>query len=101
MSRLAEYKLRPSPQLMMPWHPGVTVSTARAAELLGVSSSTVLRMLEEGTLEGFKLRRNKPNSPFRVIRDSILRVLEEWRREAGIPGTSVAPSTAGKAAART
>ena len=86
---------------MMPWHPGVTVSTARAAELLGVSSSTILRMVEDGTLEGFKVRRNKSNSPIKVIRDSIVRVLEEWRREAGVQGTSPAPSAAGKGTNRT
>lgn len=79
-ARLAGYKL--SPQLMMPWHPGVTISTERAAELLGCSASTIIRMIQDGTLEGFKLRKNRPNSPYRVIRDSVVRVADEWRHEA-------------------
>ena len=90
MNRLEQYRL--SPQLMMPWHPGVTISVARAAELLGCSANTVLRMIEDGTLEGYKLRRGVKNSHYRIIRDSVLRVADQWRKEAGVISTPSAPT---------
>ena len=43
--KIKEYKL--SPQLMLPWHPGRTISTVRAAELLGCSESTVHMLIQE------------------------------------------------------
>lgn len=98
-NRLEGYRL--SPQMMMPWHPGVTVSTERAAAMLGVSATTILRMIQDGTLEGFKLRKNRKNSPYKVIRESILRVAEEWRRDAGVQSAPDAPRAARATGART
>jgi excisionase family DNA binding protein len=68
---------KPTPQLMLPWHPGVTISAARAAELLGCSKDNVYDMITDGTLEGFKLRRHSKNSHFRIVAESVYRVLDE------------------------
>jgi excisionase family DNA binding protein len=95
VKNLREYAL--SPQLMMPWHPGKTVSCARAAELLGCAESTVRRMIQDGTLEGFKRRRNRPQSHYLVIYESICRVGEDWKDQAGISTASEAPPAATEA----
>jgi len=67
---------RQTPQLMMPWQPGRTVSTAGAAERLRCSRDTVQRYVQEGRLEGFK-RRKKSNSPLLIILDSVVRLARE------------------------
>jgi len=58
-------------QMLMPWSPGRTISTARAAELLGVCQTTIRNMLDDGTLKGYKIRPLCKNSPYRVVRDSV------------------------------
>lgn len=79
---------KPTPQFLMPWHPGVTVSVQRASDLLQQHSHTTRRMIEDGTLEGFRMRRHNPNSPYRVILESVHRVLDE-RKIAGVDPMSV------------
>jgi hypothetical protein len=83
-----------SPQLHFPWHPGRTTSVLRAAELLGCSQSTIIRLCQDGSLEAFKRRRN--NSPYIVIYDSVIRIADQWRIESGV---SSPQSTSGAATA--
>ena len=102
-----KYRLAP-PQLMMPWHPGRTVSTKRAAELLGCSEQTIIRMIQDGTLDAFKRRKTvRNNSPWNVIHESLLRVSDQWRREAAgvdphesAPSAPAAPPTRGDGSLR-
>ncbi len=58
-------------QLLLPWSPGRTVSTARAAQLLGVSQTLILNMIKDGTLCGYKLRPHRKKSHYRIFRESI------------------------------
>ncbi len=53
-----------------------TVSTREAAEILGVGTSTVIRMIHRGDLQGYKKTPAK-RSAFRVYFDSI----EEVKRQ--------------------
>ena len=55
--------LRMRNQMLLPWSPGRSISTAKAAEILGVSQTTIRSMLEDKTLMGYKIRPNRPNSP--------------------------------------
>ncbi len=47
-----------------------TVSTSEAAQILGVSPTTVTRLVKRGLLIGWKLT-PKRNSPLRITRASI------------------------------
>ena len=53
------------------------VTTAQAAELLGVSKSTVTRFLRDGILKGYKLHPASTNSPFRIYRTSVDRLIQQ------------------------
>ena len=53
----------------------VTMSTAEAAAELGVSTTTITRMLQPGgPLRGYKKNPTKINSPYRVYSDSVRRL---------------------------
>ncbi|MBN9614229.1 MAG: hypothetical protein BGO25_05775 [Acidobacteriales bacterium 59-55] len=58
-------------QFLFPWSPGRTVSTARAAQMLNVSDTTIRMMIECGELSGTKIRPNRPKSPYRVLLSSL------------------------------
>lgn len=47
-----------------------TVKTVEAAEILEVSTVTILRLIDTGELEAYKLTPGK-TSPYRIYRDSI------------------------------
>lgn len=70
---------RPSDQLLMPWSPRYTVSTKRVAEMLDVSVQTVTRMIEEGTLKAYKVRKN--NSAWRINYDSVIAYVESIHKD--------------------
>ena len=70
-------------QLLMPWSPRYTVSTARVAEILGVSIQTVTRLIEDGSLKAYKVR-NKPNSPWRINYDSVVAYIKSIHAENGL-----------------
>jgi len=73
-------------QLLMPWAPGRSVSTARAAEMLGVCQTTIRDMIERKELRGCKIRPKLPNSPYRVFRDSIVEHIRSVCDEYEIEG---------------
>lgn len=77
--------LRLRDQLLLPWSPGRSISTARAADILDVSQTTVRAMIEDGTLMGYKIRPNRKNSPYRVFRDSLIKHLRSIRRDLDLP----------------
>jgi excisionase family DNA binding protein len=70
-------------QLLLPWSPRFTVSTARVAEILDVSIQTVTRLIEDGTLRAYKVR-DKPNSPWRISYDSVVAHCESIHQTNGL-----------------
>ena len=58
-----------------------TVTIAQAAEILEVSSETVRRWLNDGTLSGYKTHPDKRTSPYRVEIASIEAILEKRKRQ--------------------
>jgi excisionase family DNA binding protein len=71
-------------QLLMPWHPGNTIATSLVARKLHCSESTVRRLIEAGDLEGYKLRSDKANSPYRINVESLHKFVHEMHEKAGI-----------------
>lgn len=71
-------------QLLLPWSPRHTISSAHAAKLLDVSPDTIFDMIEDGTLKAYKMRPDKPNSPWKINYDSVLAHLERIHRENGL-----------------
>ena len=71
-------------QLLLPWHPKRTVSTARVCEMLGVCHKTVCAMIEDGTLKAYKLRSNRPNSHWRISYDSVMAYVENLHQQNGL-----------------
>ena len=57
-----------------------TIDTAKAADLLGVSRTTAIRMVHRGELKGYKLTSAK-NSPIRVYRDSVIKFMKKQGRQ--------------------
>jgi excisionase family DNA binding protein len=76
-------RFRPSDQLLLPWSPRYTISTARTAEILDVSVQTVTRMIEDGTLKAYKMR-DKRNSPWRINYESLLAYIEDMHQRNGL-----------------
>jgi len=58
-----------------------TLTTKEAGELLGVSATTITRMVGAKELEGFKLNPHRRNSPFRIFRDSVDKLLKRRHDE--------------------
>jgi excisionase family DNA binding protein len=74
---------RHADQLLLPWSPRFSISTARAAEILDVSIQTVTRMIEDGTLKAYKVRA-KLNSPWRINYDSLMAHIELIHQSNGL-----------------
>jgi excisionase family DNA binding protein len=74
---------RPADSSLLPWKLGSTISTARACEMLGVCTSTVCEMIEDGTLKAYKVR-NKPNSPWCINYDSVVAHVEKLHKANGL-----------------
>jgi excisionase family DNA binding protein len=81
MSSIAGF--RHPDQLLLPWSPRYSISTARAAEILDVSIQTVTRMIEDGTLKAYKVR-DKLNSPWRINYDSLMAHIESIHKSNGL-----------------
>lgn len=62
----------------------VAISVQQAARMLKVSRSSVMRYLEDGTLEGFQYR---PNGWWHIYLDSVLSLRERASQAAaaGVP----------------
>ena len=58
------------------------MSTARTAEMLGVSVQTIHRMIKAGELKAHKVRPR--NSPWVVNYDSVLKRVEAIRKSNGL-----------------
>jgi len=71
-------------QLLLPWHPRRTISAARAAEILDVSINTICRMIEDGTLQAYKIRPDKWNSPWRINYDSLMKYVDTLHERNGL-----------------
>ena len=71
-------------QLLLPWSPRYSISTARAAEILDVSIQTVCRMIEDGTLKAYQVRPEKRNSPYRISYDSLMSHIEAIHQKNGL-----------------
>jgi len=71
-------------QLLLPWSPRYTISATHAAQMLDVSVQTVCRMIEDGTLKAYKVRPDRPSSPWRVNYDSVVAHIERIHQENGL-----------------
>ena len=56
------------------------VTAKEAAELLGVSHTTISRMVRAGDLAGYKLNPGRRNSPLRIVLSSVQVILETRRQ---------------------
>lgn len=98
MRLLDQIKFRPSNQLLLPWHPGRSISVSKAAKLLGCSTSTVLRLIQSGDIQAYKLNFKKENSPYRVRFESVYKFVEKLREHNGfdpVPDNPDAPVLSG------
>ena len=57
--------------------PPGTLTTAQAADLLGVSKSTITRLAQAGKLKAYKLNPFSNNSPWRIYRSAIDNLLQQ------------------------
>jgi excisionase family DNA binding protein len=58
-------------QQLMPWAPGLTISTVEAGKRLGMSYDTVRAMCKCGELQAWPMRPGINGSPYRVSKDSV------------------------------
>jgi len=63
-----------------------TLSTKEAAEMLEVSDQTIINWWKEGIIEGYKLNPSKSNSPIRVSKKRIEKILRERANPRSQPG---------------
>jgi excisionase family DNA binding protein len=56
-----------------------TVTASEAMEILGVSRTTISRLVKRGDLEAYKLTPAR-NSPLRIYKDSVEELLEERKQ---------------------
>ena len=66
---------------LLPWPMSQSINVARAATMLGCSSSTVLNMIEEGRIRAYKLRPDRAHSPWRIEYDSVLAYINRLERQ--------------------
>ena len=57
-----------------------TISATRAMQMLGLSRSSISRMVQKGDLEGYKLNPRRRNSHLRIYLDSVEEFLESRRK---------------------
>jgi transposase len=65
--------------------PQETLSTKEAAEILEVSDQTIINWWKEGIIEGYKLNPSKSNSPIRVSKKRIEKILGERTKPQNQP----------------
>jgi hypothetical protein len=76
-------KFRVPYQLLLPWSPRYTISTAHAAEMMDTSIQTVTRLIEGGVIKAYKLR-DKPNSAWHINYDSVVAYIESIHQHNGL-----------------
>ena len=81
-------------QLVLPY--AKTISTWEAADMLKVSPETLRKMLEDGTLRGYRVRPNKKKSPWLVFKWSvekhIARLMDIYAMEDNAAPSSANPA---------
>jgi len=55
----------------------------QVAEILGVSPTTVYRLVEAGDLEKVEISLTSPNKTIRVTNESVRILIERWMQNAG------------------
>ena len=74
-----EFRIRN--QYMLPWSPSASVSSSRAAEMIGTSQTTIRKLIEEGSIRGYKLRPHKKTSEYRISVESIAAYMRKVAEE--------------------
>jgi len=59
------------------------MKVTQVAEILGVSSSTVYRLIEAGDLEKVEINLTSPTKIIRVTNESVRNLIERWMQNAG------------------
>lgn len=59
------------------------ISLSEAADILGVSHDTVLRMINEGVLQGYKKNPGALRSAYQVLKADVLKLKEKQKEVAG------------------
>ncbi len=77
-------RFRPQAQFLMPFHRQYAITVSRAAQMLDCDESTVRRMIESGEIEAYKKRPDRPNSPFHVSYDSVMKHIEKIHQTSGL-----------------
>ncbi len=72
------------------------IGATRAARLLNTSPDTVLRLIEDGSLEAYQLR---ARSPWRISYDSVVQYRNKIREKFGLDDPKQANSSAQSAVA--
>jgi excisionase family DNA binding protein len=70
--------------LLLPWSPRETISVATACRMLDCGHNVVSILIEEGKIKAYKMRPDKPNSPWRIQYDSVIAYLEEVHAKSGL-----------------
>ena len=77
-------------QMIMPWGKSDTISTDDAAAMMQCHKDTVRALLDEGKLDGYRIRPHKRKSPWRVYRFSVERYIAKVLEAAGIQSAGAA-----------
>jgi excisionase family DNA binding protein len=70
-------------QLLLPWSPRYSISTAQVCEILDVSPQTVCRLIEDGTIKAYRIK-DVAGSPWRINYDSVMAYLDEIHSRNGL-----------------
>ncbi len=87
-------------QMLMPWVPSETISTVDAAAMMQSCVESVRALLEEGKIKGYRMRPDKPHSPWRVSRKSVELYISAVKEEYALDnsaGVADGPGAAGPA----
>jgi len=63
-------------ELLLPWPARETISVEHAAQMLECGGNLVRKLIEEGKIQGYKMR-DRQGSPWRVRYSSVLAYIEE------------------------
>lgn len=77
-------------QMIMPWGKSDTISTRDAAAMMQCNPTTVLELLDEGKIEGYRIRPHKRKSPWRVYRFSVEKYIAKVLEAAGLQSAGAA-----------
>ena len=59
------------------------MKVTQVAEIIGVSPSTVYRLVEAGDLEKVEINLTSPTKTIRVTNESVRNLIERWMQNAG------------------